>query len=287
MLSRFSPLSSALRFQSRAAPAAGVSPLLARVHSPVCGCPCCGATKRAMLGAVRHFSSVERGPTGRPISPHVQIYKFPLAAYASVSTRFTGMGLAFGAWGVGLVTLFGCNIAPAVAAFSQSSPVLASAAKLIVVFPFVYHTAAGFRHLYWDRTTKGLSLSELDKSSQFLIGGSVLASLLLAAITLTPSEDKKKKDKKEAEVAAVEAKEAEEEEEEEEPAPKKNAKKEKKAKAKAEKKKKKQEKREKKEKARKAKQQAAAAQKEEERDVEDQTEQELLAFRPVVKGKKI
>ena len=33
---------------------------------------------------------------GRPISPHVQIYKFPVAAVSSITNRFTGVALWIG-----------------------------------------------------------------------------------------------------------------------------------------------------------------------------------------------
>lgn len=33
---------------------------------------------------------------GRPVSPHVTIYKFPIAAISSISNRFTGLALSIG-----------------------------------------------------------------------------------------------------------------------------------------------------------------------------------------------
>lgn len=43
----------------------------------------------------------------RPISPHVQIFKFPLPAMVSITTRFTGAGLSAGIALTGIGCLLG------------------------------------------------------------------------------------------------------------------------------------------------------------------------------------
>ncbi len=43
----------------------------------------------------------------RPISPHVQIFKFPLPAMVSIATRFTGVGLTAGVAATGVACLLG------------------------------------------------------------------------------------------------------------------------------------------------------------------------------------
>ena len=52
-------------------------------------------------------------------------------------------------------------------------------AKVIVAFPFVYHTLTGVRHLIWD-TGRGLKLPMLYKSGYTIIGLALLCSLALA-----------------------------------------------------------------------------------------------------------
>merc|ERR1712227_1140803 len=45
--------------------------------------------------------------TGRPISPHVFIYRFPAIALSSIMVRITGFVTSAGFFGVGGLTLYG------------------------------------------------------------------------------------------------------------------------------------------------------------------------------------
>ena len=45
--------------------------------------------------------------TGRPVSPHVTIYAFPLSALSSITNRLTGFALSMGAGGLGAIELLG------------------------------------------------------------------------------------------------------------------------------------------------------------------------------------
>ena len=45
--------------------------------------------------------------TGRPLSPHVTIYSFPIAALSSITNRVTGVALSLGAAGLGAAELLG------------------------------------------------------------------------------------------------------------------------------------------------------------------------------------
>lgn len=84
-----------------------------------------------------------------------------------------------------LIALGGCcDIPSLVYGFKEAAPILVPVAKLVVAFPFVYHTAAGLRHLYWDKTAKLLEKEEVEKSSQILIGSSVAISLVLAFVSI-------------------------------------------------------------------------------------------------------
>lgn len=76
--------------------------------------------------------------------------------------------------------------------YKLACPMLVLPTKAIVAFPFVYHTLAGVRHLYWDHSKLGnnadkgspLDLANLPKSSMVLMGASVVATLGVAAISL-------------------------------------------------------------------------------------------------------
>jgi succinate dehydrogenase/fumarate reductase cytochrome b subunit len=55
---------------------------------------------------------------------------------------------------------------------------------MLVAFPLVYHSAAGIRHLYWDRTAKGLDLQSVELSSKALLIGAGVVSFLLGFYSL-------------------------------------------------------------------------------------------------------
>ena len=119
------------------------------------------------------------------MSPHVTIYKFPLPAIASITNRFTGVGLSVGISATGLLCLVGnpANLPVYIDAFKNAAPVLVPVAKLIVAFPFVYHSTASLRHLVWDKTARGLDLKSVNQSSMLVFGISAVGTLALAAYT--------------------------------------------------------------------------------------------------------
>jgi len=87
----------------------------------------------------------------RPLSPHLQIYRLPLAARLSVLHRGTGVFLSAAAFGVALWLLAAAGSADEYYRFVD----LASTwpAKIIIlgaIFSFALHTFTGLRHLLWD-----------------------------------------------------------------------------------------------------------------------------------------
>lgn len=59
--------------------------------------------KMNKLEVIKHSERVSGAKTPqkdnskeRPISPHVEIFKFPLPAYASISNRFSAVGMTLG-----------------------------------------------------------------------------------------------------------------------------------------------------------------------------------------------
>ena len=87
----------------------------------------------------------------RPISPHLQVYRWQLGSTLSVLHRFTGVGLALGLivlsyW---LIALAGGEASYGAALRMLSSP----AGQLCLLgwtFAFLYHLLNGVRHLFWD-----------------------------------------------------------------------------------------------------------------------------------------
>mmetsp|Transcript_32212 Transcript_32212/g.56549 ORF Transcript_32212/g.56549 Transcript_32212/m.56549 type:complete len:166 (+) Transcript_32212:68-565(+) len=126
---------------------------------------------------------VSRAFSNRPISPHVNIYKFPVAALSSITNRVTGCLLSVGCFGVGGAAMFlDCNI-PALLEPMKEMGALMPIVKLSVAFPLVYHYLGGVRHLIWDHTLKGLDIKSMEQSSYILFGSSAVISLGLAFIS--------------------------------------------------------------------------------------------------------
>jgi succinate dehydrogenase (ubiquinone) cytochrome b560 subunit len=117
--------------------------------------------------------------TGRPVSPHVTIYAFPIAALSSITNRVTGCALSMGCAGLGLIEIFGgTGSSLAVMQMVGSSGFLvASTAKLGISFTLSYHYFGALRHLYWDRTPELLTNVGVEKSSYALFGVTGLVSL--------------------------------------------------------------------------------------------------------------
>lgn len=87
----------------------------------------------------------------RPLSPHLQVYRWQISNTLSILHRLTGVGLSLGA-----LVLVGWLLALAggQAAYAQVSTVLGSwfGQLLLVAWTlcFFYHLCNGVRHLFWD-----------------------------------------------------------------------------------------------------------------------------------------
>lgn len=87
----------------------------------------------------------------RPLSPHLQVYRWQISNTLSILHRLTGVALS-----VGLVALSYWFIALAGGpdSFAAAERVFASAVgKLFLLgwtFAFFYHLLNGVRHLFWD-----------------------------------------------------------------------------------------------------------------------------------------
>merc|ERR1712154_168346 len=75
--------------------------------------------------------------SGRPVSPHVTIYSFPITALTSITNRATGCALTFGAAGLGALELYGGSGAAMslMHDIASTGPIVATGAKFSVAFP--------------------------------------------------------------------------------------------------------------------------------------------------------
>lgn len=114
----------------------------------------------------------------RPLSPHLQIYRWPVTMATSILHRATGCGLAAGtlllAW-----WLVAAAAGPEYYAMVQAC--LGSWLGRLVLLGFswalFYHLLNGIRHLFWD-AGHGYSLPVANKSGWAVIIGSVVLTML-------------------------------------------------------------------------------------------------------------
>ncbi|HXJ02355.1 MAG TPA: succinate dehydrogenase, cytochrome b556 subunit [Micropepsaceae bacterium] len=90
-------------------------------------------------------------PFGRPLSPHLQIYRWPITMAASITHRATGMALATGTLFLAWWLIAAASGPDAYALFARAA---ANPVGEVVLFGFLwsisFHLLNGIRHLAWD-----------------------------------------------------------------------------------------------------------------------------------------
>jgi succinate dehydrogenase / fumarate reductase cytochrome b subunit len=115
----------------------------------------------------------------KPLSPHLQVYKWQLTSVLSILHRMTGVFL-------GLGSLLLCYWLLAAAAgpgayallVAMLRPWYGQALLLLILLSLYYHLCNGIRHLFWDAGI-GLELHTTYRSGYAV----VIATLLLTAGT--------------------------------------------------------------------------------------------------------
>lgn len=115
--------------------------------------------------------------TGRPVSPHITVYAFPVVAISSVMVRITGGMLSVGLGGVAGVALIGGVDAPSVIMASLAASGVAPVAKFAVGYPLIYHFCGGVRHAVWDHMPETLQNASVEQASWVLFATSSVLSL--------------------------------------------------------------------------------------------------------------
>eukprot|EP00632_Arachnochrysis_sp_CCMP2950_P005108 CAMPEP_0185721974 /NCGR_PEP_ID=MMETSP1164-20130828/50883_1 /TAXON_ID=1104430 /ORGANISM="Chrysoreinhardia sp, Strain CCMP2950" /LENGTH=256 /DNA_ID=CAMNT_0028389637 /DNA_START=57 /DNA_END=826 /DNA_ORIENTATION=+ len=107
--------------------------------------------------------------------------------------RRTGCALSVGLLGVAGVALAGGDVG-AVAATVAASPA-APLAKFAVAFPLTYHFLGAARHVVWDKMPESTLHNDLvAQSSWLVVGGSLVVSAGLAAVSLPKAPPPSKED---------------------------------------------------------------------------------------------
>ena len=116
---------------------------------------------------------------GRPLSPHLQIYRPMLTMMMSVAHRITGASLAVG---FGLLAWWLVAIAAGPEPYAQVSSFFGSIFGRMLLFLFswalIHHMLGGIRHLIWD-TGHGLDKVSIEIFAWATIIGSTALTVLL------------------------------------------------------------------------------------------------------------
>ena len=116
--------------------------------------------------------------TGRPMSPFLTIYAWPVTAISSITNRVTGVVLSFGCAGLGALELLGGSGTSLMVmqTLGGSGFIISSGAKFAVSFNLIYHYGGAIRHLIWDAYPEYLTNVETEKASWALLGGATILS---------------------------------------------------------------------------------------------------------------
>ncbi|WP_049622563.1 succinate dehydrogenase, cytochrome b556 subunit [Frateuria defendens] len=123
--------------------------------------------------------------TRRPLSPHLQIYRWQVQMVTSILHRATGIALAAGT----LVLVWGLlALAGGADSFAAFKACAGSPLGLLLLFgwtwAFFYHLCNGIRHLVQD-TGAGYTIAQFVRSSWLSVIGSIVLTVIVWAYVLT------------------------------------------------------------------------------------------------------
>jgi succinate dehydrogenase / fumarate reductase cytochrome b subunit len=114
----------------------------------------------------------------RPLSPHLQVYRFQLTSILSITHRATGVFLAIGTL---LLSYWLTSAAYGPQAFAYAQDLIGSIPGQLLLFGWswslFYHFCNGIRHLFWD-AGYGFDIPTLYKSGWTVVIASVVLTLL-------------------------------------------------------------------------------------------------------------
>jgi succinate dehydrogenase / fumarate reductase cytochrome b subunit len=140
------------------------------------------------LRDVRDALMVARNSDGklvrRPLSPHVQVYRWPLSMALSIAHRISGVGL-----GIGTLLMTGWLLAAATSGegFDRFQAFLGSAFGIFLLFGWslalVFHLMSGMRHLWMD-TVHGFDEKAYHNSGIAVLAGTGVLTALIWIVGL-------------------------------------------------------------------------------------------------------
>lgn len=89
----------------------------------------------------------------RPLSPHIQIYRFPFQVWSSGFHRFTGVVLNIMLYTAGPLAIMATGHSAEILNYIYHMDIpswFIVAVKVLISWPISYHALNGIRHLAWD-----------------------------------------------------------------------------------------------------------------------------------------
>ncbi|MHA1600358.1 MAG: succinate dehydrogenase, cytochrome b556 subunit [Alphaproteobacteria bacterium] len=116
-------------------------------------------------------------PRGRPLSPHLQVYRPQFTSMISIFHRITGVGLAAGSL---LLVYWLVAAATGAEAYETARDLIGSFIGRLFLFGWTlavfYHLCNGIRHLFWDIGV-GLELRDAFRSGMAVLAATVILTL--------------------------------------------------------------------------------------------------------------
>ena len=116
----------------------------------------------------------------RPLSPHLQVWRFHATMAASITHRITGVGLYGGTL---LIAAWLIALASGPKTYAMVEDIAFSIPGQILLFLWavavLYHFANGIRHLLWDGPGLGFSPKVASQVSLFNYGFAVVGAVAL------------------------------------------------------------------------------------------------------------
>ncbi len=121
---------------------------------------------------------------GRPLSPHLSIYRWPITMTLSILHRATGIALSIGFVVLVAWLFFAASDAESYADLLSYLGTIVGKIMLIGwSFAFFFHLSNGVRHFVWD-AGHGFEISQANASAWFVL---ILAVVLTALLWLLRS----------------------------------------------------------------------------------------------------
>jgi succinate dehydrogenase / fumarate reductase, cytochrome b subunit len=131
------------------------------------------------------MAEIVRPAVARPLSPHLQIYRWTWTMAMSVAHRITGVAL-YG--GTALVAIWLVALASGKGAYDPVAALYGSILGRLVIFVYtwilMHHMLGGIRHLVWDFGHGMEPVTRIQMARFTLVGSTVLTVVIWAAALL-------------------------------------------------------------------------------------------------------